>query len=142
MVANVRIGVTGPGYIHIDRQGRAERPPALVGDDDPQFPGDELRAQVIGVAADSQGEAALSQHTFHDRAQVGHEAVVAGHQLVKLAASRDVLVLKTVRLAQLDRPQGRPNDLLVDGGQLLLRPWEKAGQRSEAVSDAARPGGL
>jgi hypothetical protein len=94
------------------------------------------------VAADAEGQAALRQDGFHHRADVGDEAVVAGHEFVKLAAGADVLVFKAVGFAGLYRSQGGTHDFFVDGGQFFTDAGEEAGDGSETVGDGVGLGGM
>src|SRR5918912_4616540 len=93
-----RVRVADPGHVRLDRQRRAQLPAFNVRDDDARLARDQLRAEVVRVAADAERAPALPQQLLHQRPQVGREAVVPRHQLVELPAARRVLVFKTVSL--------------------------------------------
>ena len=87
--------------------GAASRPPAGSVDDHAGLARDQLRAQVVGVAADPERAAARASIGSISGPQLGHPAVVAHRQLVELAGVRDVLVLERQR-ASLDRRAEHP----------------------------------
>src|SRR5262249_35818166 len=106
--------------------------------------GDELRAEVVGVAADAELPAARAQERLDHGAQVGDPAVMPGAELVELPRRRDVLVLEGEGAAA---PRGAEDllaDLVVDRAQLGARPGEETAEAAEALQDgggARRPQG-
>ena len=89
------------------------------------------------MAAEAERQAAAREQLLGERPQVGHEAVVPGHELVELAAAGDVLVLEAVRLARTHGAEGAQHDLLVDRRQLVAGPRKEARHGGEAVGDGA-----
>ncbi len=77
----------------------------LVPDEHPGLACDELGAQVVRMAAEAEGEAALLQHRLDERSQIGQPAIVPHHEFVELPPGRDVLVLEGLRPAPLYWPQ-------------------------------------
>src|SRR5205823_11601398 len=75
---------------------------ALVGHDHAGLTRNELGAQVIGMAA--QARYRLGR-VVQNGTQVGKKAVVAGHQLIELAARADVFVVEDLRRLAARRPQ-------------------------------------
>ena len=69
------------------------------------------------------------------RADVGDEAVVSRHQLVQLAAGREVLILEARRLARHRRAEHLGHDLVVDRGEHVARAGKEAAHRRESVRD-------
>src|SRR5436190_142113 len=103
-----------------------ESPARGVGDADAGLTGDELGAQIIGVAA---------QPCRPDqRTQIGDEPVVTRHQLIKLAAGRRILVLEAHgplwhRLAQLLDAAIRRDAREHPGAALLVHQAARAVER-------------
>ena len=79
---------------------------------------------------------------LEQRPQVGDEAIVTRHQLVQLAAGRDVLILERLRLARLRRPEHRRHHFVVDRGKLGATPGKEARDRRKAVRDRRRGRGM
>ncbi len=134
----VRVSDPGDVRVHVERRG--ETTSALIGDDDSELARDELGREVIGVGADAKGDPPRRGERGKDRPQVGDEAIVAGRELVELPAARDVLVLEALRFPFARRAERSFDDLFVDGGELLPRAGEEAGDHREAVRDAESPG--
>src|SRR6266542_4501520 len=133
--ANLRISVTHPGDVRVDIQRRVQRLAMLVGHEDPKLAGDQLRAEIVWMAADAEREPPAREQRLHQRTQVGDEPIVSGDQLVQLSAGRDVLILEAVRLAGTDRAERGLHDLIVDRSQLGARAWKEARNHREAVRD-------
>src|SRR5690606_34254592 len=70
------------------------------------------------------------------RAQIGVEAIVPRQELVELTAAGRVLILETQRLAGGTHAQHAPDHVLVNGGQLVARPWKETGDHRVALLDA------
>src|ERR1043166_8426461 len=136
--AHLRVGVAGPGHVRLDREARAQASAANVRHDDACLARDQLRAEVVWVAADAGHKAARAKVSEKQRAQVCREAVVAAGQLVKLPGARSVLVFEAVGLARHHRPQRAEADLLVNRRQLVARAREEARDLRVAVRDGRR----
>src|SRR2546423_2560910 len=139
LAAYVFVRVARPRALARDAGRGAERPARRrVCHDDARLARDQLGAEVVGVTADAEREAARRQHAPHERAQVCDEAVVPGHQLVELTARREVLILETVRLAGPRGAERASDDLLVNGRKHVARPRKESRDLREAVRDCAR----
>ena len=131
--ADLLVGVAHPGHVRGDIQGWVQGRPVGLGDEHTELFGDERRADVVGVRAESPGPVTAVFHRGHQGPEVGEESVVAGHELVELPASADVLVLETARLSG-DRRSEHPIDhLLLDGGELVANAGEEPGDGRESV---------
>src|SRR5579885_2153179 len=92
LVAQLGVGVANPGDLAENVDRRAQSLARGVGDEHPRFARDELRREVVGMAANAERAALPAQERFDERAKVGDPPVVAGDELVELAAGGDVLI--------------------------------------------------
>src|SRR6185295_18605994 len=105
------VRIADPAYIRGHVEWRAERHALLVGHQNAELTRNQLRAEIVRVAAE-RGPAATT--TFEERSQISDETIVARHQLVELAAARDVLVLEQLCLARHWRSHHRFHHFIVD----------------------------
>src|SRR6185436_10426447 len=78
LATDVLVRVAHPGEIAVDGQGGVEGLALGIGDHYPELARHELGAEVVGVSAEAESQAAASEDLLGQRPQVGHEAIVSG----------------------------------------------------------------
>src|SRR5438105_11502502 len=97
-----------------------------------------LGAQIVRVATEAEGVAALAQQRLDERTQVRDPSVVSHQQLVELTAGGDVLVLEDERTSRLHGSEEPFRHRVVDGGEHVPRAWEKTREAAVPVRDRRR----
>src|SRR5574338_1506962 len=103
LMTNRIIRISSPGKIGIEMERSTETLTALVSHDYSGFTRDQFRTDIVRMTADPKRETAPFHQRLSQRSQISHKPIMAHHQLVKLAARRQVLIFKTRRLTRLDR---------------------------------------
>src|SRR5262245_49441035 len=78
-------------------------------------------------------QTARGVNRLRERPDVGNEPVASRHQLVQLAARREVLILETRRLTRHWRTEHFRDDLVVDCGEDVANAREKSADTRESV---------
>src|SRR5262245_8376631 len=76
------VRIANPRHVGRDIERRGQWSAALVRHRHTELAGDELRAEIVRMAAEGSGSVSLAEQ----RSQIGDEPIVPGHQLVELAA--------------------------------------------------------
>ena len=119
----------------VTSSGAAEGQALLVSHQNAQLARDQFRAEIVWVAAE---RGAARTATLEERSEIGDEAIVARHQLVKLAATRDVLILEQLRLARLWRPHHRFDHFIINRCELGSTAREESRNHGKAMSERCR----
>ncbi len=127
------VGIAGPGDVGVGVEWAADRGAGGVGDDGAGFFGDEFRAQVVGVAAMADGRAASGDKRLDEWAKVGDEAVLAGGEVINLAAGAGVLVFEDGDFALIPRDDALA-ELFIERGEEIAATGEEAADRGKAVA--------
>ena len=80
-------------------------------------------------------EAEIPSAGDYKRTYIGDKPVVSDHEFVKLAAGRNILVLKTLGFAQFRLSESGPDDLFVDFGEHIAGSWKKPRDHRKALFD-------
>src|SRR6185295_112817 len=129
------VRIADPAYIRGHVEWRAERHALLVGYQNAVLTRDQLRAEIVRVAAERGPTGTM---TFEERSEISDEAIVARHQLVELAAARDVLVLERLRFTRLWRPTHRCDHFIINRCELGSIARKEPRNHGKAVSQGRR----
>src|SRR5580658_4863985 len=129
------VGVADPRDVGVEVERSIETPVRFVGDDHAGFARDQLRTEIVRMAAQAGLKAAFEEDRREERTQIGEKSIVADHEFVELATGRQVLVFECVRFSGAIIFEGRRRDLVVDSGENVSAAGEEAGDGAEAVRE-------